>query len=327
MSPNSLPPLHRGVLLVAGAVVIAAGLHAAAGTVNLVLISVLLAMSFSPIPDFLRRRGMKPVPAVVVAILAVIVGGVVVLGTLAGALTGLQEKLPVYQTALTGLIGHVEEWLTKHHVNLHKIPTPDTARIVALVGDLVSGSLQAMGYGLLVLILVAMILFELPTRLDGDHPASKFRDRFDAVSISVRRFVELTGFLGAAQAGLSLLVMLAVGTDFAFVWAVLFFLLGFVPFGFAIGIIPALIVTLLAYGTTRAVVLLVILMVINTICDNVVRPKLMGKGLGLSPLIVTLSLIFWSLVLGPIGAILAVPLTIAMVTVAPRYFGDSSSEG
>jgi predicted PurR-regulated permease PerM len=267
---------------------------------------------------------MKPVPAVVVAILAVIVGGVVVLGTLAGALTGLQEKLPVYQTALTGLIGHVEEWLTKHHVNLHKIPTPDTARIVALVGNAVSGALAAIGYGFFVLILVALILFELPARLAGDSPASPFRDRFDEVSVSVRRYVELTGLIGAGQAVLNFLVMAAVGTDFAFVWGALFFLLSFVPFGFAIGILPALIVTLLGLGTTRALVLLVALVVANSICDNVVRPKLMGKGLGLSPLVIMLALIFWSFVLGPIGAILAVPLTIAMTTVAPLLSRDAA---
>jgi AI-2 transport protein TqsA len=72
------------------------------------------------------------------------------------------------------------------------------------------------------------------------------------------------------------------------------------------------VVTLLEHGVSRAVVLFVILFVANLIADNVVKPKVMGEGLGISPLVIVLAFLFWAYVLGPMGAILAIPLTIAL---------------
>jgi AI-2 transport protein TqsA len=116
--------------------------------------------------------------------------------------------------------------------------------------------------------------------------------------------------------------MFAVGTDFPMVWAVLLFLLNFVPFGFAIGMIPPLALTLLEHGVSRAAILLGVLLVSNLLSDNVVKPKLMGSGFGLSPLLIVVSLMFWAFVLGPVGAILAVPLTITITTLAPFFTGE-----
>jgi predicted PurR-regulated permease PerM len=182
----------------------------------------------------------------------------------------------------------------------------------------VGAALGALGYSVFALILVALILAELPDTAGQARPAHSIRSRFDAVGSGVRRFVGLTGMIGAVQAIVNLLVMLAVGTDFPVVWAVLFFLLNFVPFGFILGMIPPLIVTLLEQGPTRAGILLGVTFVANIISDNVVKPKVMGSGLGLSPLVIVCSLMAWSFILGAMGAILAVPLTIALSLLIPR---------
>jgi predicted PurR-regulated permease PerM len=317
MTTASPTPLSRTVLLTAGIVVIAAGLHAAAATVNLLLISVLLAMSASPIAYFLERRGMKHGGAVMLTVLVALVGGGLVVGALAAGLSGLQAKLPTYQEALTGLLSGVEGRLAARGIDLHESIKPDTARMVEIAQRVVGGALSALGYSFFALILVALILLELPARAESDAQAGGIRGRFDQVSVGVRHFVALTGLLGAGQAAVNLLAMLLVGTDFAVVWGVVFFLLNFIPFGFAAAMIPPLVLTLLAHGTGPTLFLLAVFVVGNTISDNVVKPKLMGKGLGLSPLVIIVSLMFWSLVLGPVGAVLAVPLTIALTTMAP----------
>jgi len=322
MPPTTVPPLYRTVVFAAGVVVIAAGLHAAAGTVNLVLISVLLAMSISPITYFLQLRGLKHGAAVMMTVLLALVVGVLVVGALAAGLSGLQEKLPVYQEAMTGLLSRVDVQLAARGINLHDTLKPDTARIVAIAQRIVGGALGALGYSFFALILVALMLLELPSPGTAGAPATGIHGRFDQVSVGVRRFVALTGLLGAGQAVVNLLAMLLVGTDFAVVWGVVFFLLNFIPFGFAVAMIPPLVLTLLAHGTAPTLVLLAVFVVGNTISDNVVKPKLMGKGLGLSPLVIILSLLFWSFVLGAVGAILAVPLTITVTTLAPFFAGD-----
>ena len=283
MSTIALPPLHRTVLLGAGLVVIAAGLYAASATVNLLLISVLLAMSVSPIPYLLQRRGMKHGAAVMLTVFGALVMGALLVAALAGALSGLQAKLPAYQEVLSGLLAGLDARLTARGIDVHQALKPDTARLVQIAQRIVGGALSALGYSFIALILVALILLELPVRLEGEAEAGGIRGRFDQVSVSIRRFVALTGLIGAGQAAVNLVVMLLLGTDFAIVWAVLFFLLNFVPFGFAIGLIPPFAVTLLEQGPAKAAVLFGVLMVANLISDNVVKPKLMGSGLGLSP--------------------------------------------
>ena len=325
MPTTALPPLHRNVLLGAGLVVIAAGMHAAAATVNLVLVSVLLAFSASPLTAMLQRRGLKHGMAVLLTVVGTLVGGLILLGALTAALRGMEEKLPAYQAALTQLLGGADAKLTARGINVHEMFKPDPERIVAIAQRVVRGALQALGYGLFALILVALVLVELPTRPDDYLPTGSARDKFEAVGASVRQFVGLTGLIGAGQAVVNLVIMLAVGTDFALVWAVCFFLLSFVPFGFAIGMIPPLVVTLLEHGVSRAVILVVVLMVANVISDNVIKPKMMGKGLGLSPLVIVLSLMLWSFILGPVGALLAVPLTIAITMIVPGLAGGATA--
>jgi AI-2 transport protein TqsA len=321
MTAGSLPPLYRAFALTASAIIIAAGLHAAAATVNLLLISVLLAMSISPLSYFLEKRGVKHATAVMLTVLGSLVVGVVVVGTLAGALSGLQAKLPTYQAALASLLTGIDTKLTARGIDVHQVLKPDPARIVAIVQRVVGGALSALAYSFFAMILVALILLELPAQKATEAQAGGMRGRFDEVSVSVRRFVALTGLIGAGLAVINLIAMLALGTDFPMVWAVLLFLLNFVPFGFAIAMIPPVALTLLEHGITRAAILLGVLVVSNMLSDNVVKPKLMGEGLGLSPLVIVVSLMFWAFVLGPVGAILAVPLTITITTLAPFFIG------
>jgi predicted PurR-regulated permease PerM len=169
------------------------------------------------------------------------------------------------------------------------------------------------------------MLIEMPFRRKGDQPADSLNERLDDVAISVRRFVGLTGMIGAVQAALNLIAMLLLGTDFPVVWAVLFFLLNFVPFGFLVGLIPPLLVTLLESGPTQAGILLGVLFVLNLIADNVVKPKIMGEGLGLSPAIIVVSLMVWAYILGAMGAILAVPLTIAISRMLPHFMQEETA--
>jgi len=322
MPSAPLSPLFRSTVIVACVVVIAAALHAAAATVNLLLISVLLAMTLSPVTYLLEGRRFKHSSAVMLTVLGALVLGALVVVTLAGALSGLQAKLPTYQAALADLLGGVERWLAGRGVDVHEVLKPDTARILAVVQRVVGSALGALGYSIFALILVALILLELPARKATETKTADIRGHFDEVSVGVRRFVALTGAIGLGLAVVNLVAMLAVGTDFPMVWAVLLFLLNFVPFGFAIAMIPPLALTLLEHGTGRAGILLAVLLVSNMLSDNVVKPKLMGSGFGLSPLLIVVSLMFWAFVLGPVGAILAVPLTITITTLAPFFIDD-----
>jgi predicted PurR-regulated permease PerM len=129
----------------------------------------------------------------------------------------------------------------------------------------------------------------------------------------VREYLVLTAATGLAFSIIVYFFMLLMGTDLALVWAVLAFVMNFVPsIGMLLSLIPPVLLTLLESGWQRAVVILAGFLVLNFVIDNIIKPRIMQRGLDVSPLLSLLSLIVWSFLLGPIGALLALPLTIAL---------------
>ena len=108
-------------------------------------------------------------------------------------------------------------------------------------------------------------------------------------------------------------------------WTVIIFLFAFVPFGFILSAIPPFIVTLLEHGPGRAVLLFVLFFAVNFTGDNVIKPKVMGGGLGLSPLVIVLAVMLWGVVLGPMGALLAIPLTLTLKQILPILTGEGTA--
>jgi predicted PurR-regulated permease PerM len=194
---------------------------------------------------------------------------------------------------------------------------PDVARIMGAVRGVVRAALGLLGYGLFAVVLIVLMLLEMPLRVPEHAPQGSLHRRLDESMRLVRRFVGLNGLLGGAVAIGNFFVMLLLGTDSPAVWAFLSFLFAFVPFGFVISVIPPFLLTLLEQGIGQAGLLFGLLFTLNFIGDNVLKPKVMGGGLGLSPLVIVLSLLLWGFVLGPVGALLAVPLTLTLRQVLP----------
>ena len=129
----------------------------------------------------------------------------------------------------------------------------------------------------------------------------------------VRTYLLWSTVLGLVVAACDYVVMLIVGVPLPFTWAVLAFVANYVPaVGFIFSMIPPLILALLTLGVWEAVVVAVAYAVIAFFFFNVIMPKFAGNAVGLNPTVTFLSLIVWSAVMGPLGALLAVPLTLFM---------------
>ena len=315
-------PLLRLVVLGAGLVIIAAGMKAAASVVNLVLLSLLLAATLSPVPVMLTKRGMGRGAAIGLTVLLSILGGVALVFVLARSVSRLSDNLPVYQASLSGLVDGVTQKLAARGIEVNQALKPNPARIMGMVGSLAGAALNLVGVALFALVLIALFLIELPLFKADDSRPGSLRSRLDSAMLLVRRFVGLNGLFGAVIAVVDLVIMWAVGTDAAVLWAVIAFLFAFVPFGFILSAIPPFILTLLEFGVGRAALMFGLFFVINFIGDNVVKPKLMGSGLGLSPLVIVLALLGWGVVLGPMGALLAIPLTLTVKELLPIFIGE-----
>jgi AI-2 transport protein TqsA len=303
-------------------VIIAAGLKATATVANLILLSMLLATTLYPMPIFLARYGVGRGTAIALTALVAILGGTALMVVLANSVSRLSENLPTYQSALGGLVESLSQRLAARGIMLDEALKPDPARIMGRVGGLLGAALGLVGYGLLAIVLVVLFLIEIPIIQGGGEGPGSVRYRLDQAMRMVRRFVGLNGMIGAVIAVIDLGIMAMLGTDGAVLWAVICFLFAFVPFGFMLSMIPPFILTLLEHGVGRALMLFGLFFVVNFIGDNVIKPKIMGEGLGLSPLLIVISLLVWGAVLGPMGALLAIPLTIAVKEILPILMGE-----
>jgi predicted PurR-regulated permease PerM len=129
--------------------------------------------------------------------------------------------------------------------------------------------------------------------------------------------------LGLLAATGDVILLLIMGVDFALLWGVIAFLFSYIPtIGFWFALIPPTLMALLQFGWQEALIVLIGYVIINTLVDNVISPKIMGSDLNMSTLVVFLSLIVWGWILGGVGAILAVPLTL-MVMFILASFHDS----
>lgn len=314
-------------ILVAGAcfVIVVAGLKAAASIVSVVLLGLLVAQSLSNLPTWLMKKGLKSGLSVLVSILFVLVGGLVLVALFSISTARLADNLPTYQTRLAALRDSVMGFLGGRGIDVSKIAAfqpLEPSRILGAAKVFLGGLASALGTSVLIILIAAVVLFEITEarvqRQRGEQPTT-LAARFDEVTGESRQYIALTGLAGLIQALVNLVILLVAGVDAPITWAVLFFFVNFIPgVGFAIALIPPALLALLESGWQRALIVVLGYWFVNLIGDNVVKPRFFVKGLDISFTTIVFAVVFWSFVLGPAGAILAVPLALSLKKIAAR---------
>jgi len=309
------------ILLVAAAlVIIIAGIHQAQSVLVSFLIAVFLALLGTPPVLWLERKG---IPSLI-AVLLVMTGMVAIL-LIVGAMVGVTinnfySKLPLYQTRLQEQLSIFQSFLeAKGILGMDKVLlgfiNPGavmswTARLLAELGAAFSNMI-------LILLTVAFILFEVssfPVKLRavlGD-PQQVF-PQFTRFISDIERYMVIKTLISLATGILIGVWLFILGVDFPILWGFLAFLLNYVPnVGSTIAAIPAVLLAYLQLGAGSAALVTAGYMAVNFILDNVIETSLVGRRLGLSTLVVFLSLIFWGSLLGPVGMVLCIPLTMTL---------------
>ncbi|HEX6668548.1 MAG TPA: AI-2E family transporter [Gemmatimonadales bacterium] len=303
---------YRLLIGTAAFVIIAAGIREAAELLNSILLAMLLTVTVVPAFDALRRRGVPKGLAVVFTSLLLAGVLVVLLGLLGLSGTRLIQVLPEYQERALSLRNDLERLLLARGIQPERIlslEVVDPNRLLGLAAGFLSGLGQALSQVLLLILIVAFFLAERGIRDQTFDPGGTAA----RVAGDVRQYLVITSLTGLGFSLLVYILMLVVGTDLALVWAVLAFIMNFVPnVGIILSVVPPLLLTLLELGWQRAVVVLAGFLVLNFVVDNLVKPRFMQSGLDVPPLVGLLSLVVWAYLLGPIGTILALPLTIAI---------------
>ena len=303
-----------GVLLtLAALVVIAAGIKAAEQLMVPFLLSAFLA-TIAATPVFWLHRFRVPVGLAIAVVMLGLVVVLVAVGTVvAQSVAGFRERLPTYQAGVADLQQGVFDLLARFGVEM-KTGFIDPGVALGFVGDALQNLVGILSNGFVILLTVIFILAEawsFPRKLhsilaDPDRDVPHFQ-RF---VVNVNRYI---GIKTTVSVGTGVFVSLAlwiIGVDFPILWGLLAFLLNYVPtIGSVIAAVPPVLLAQVQLGAGEAGATLAVFVVVNVVMGNVVEPRFMGRGLGLSTLAVFLSLVFWNWMLGPVGMLLSVPLT------------------
>jgi predicted PurR-regulated permease PerM len=305
------PSLGARLVAAAAAVIVLAGIHAIAPLISILALSILATILLAPVQAELVRRGVPGWAAMLLAV-ALYIAVLGIAGLLvAFGLAGFVRDLPSYRADLETTLSDASTALGGD--GTPTLIDPDAAESVVrgLVDDIV-GVLSTVGYSVFI---VAYLLLEAPRAADrlraAFGPTTTAVERGEALANRLRTYVIARAVLGAIAAVLDTILLLALGVPAALLWGVLSFLLSFIPnVGFILALIPPAILGLLVGGLPVALAVVIGYSVINIAIDYVVQPKFVGGSVDLAPVVVTVSLLFWAVVLGPSGALLAVPMTI-----------------
>jgi len=319
--PNIQKPYTGNLLLNAAAfMVVVAGMRAASSLVVRLLLAFFIAFICGPL-FFQLKKYKVPTAIGIIIVLLVIIGFGSLLGVMVGtSINDFTETWPVYQDKFMRLVSGTIAYLNEKGVEIPRQTVLDVVNpgtIMNFIGGMLTTLTSMLSETLLILITVVFLLLEAAS-VPGKVMAVWGEE--SKTMVELKRFAKVMQRYIAIKTVISLVTglmvgfsMVFVGVDFALLWGLLTFLLNYVPtIGSIIAAVPPTLLAFVQLGWIHALIVLAIFLVINMVIGNIVEPRTMGIGMGLSTLIVFISLVFWGWVLGPVGMLLSVPLTMSV---------------
>ena len=320
MSQETLVRTSGLLVSLAAFVVIVAGMKAAASLLVPFLLALFIAILIASPYNWLQHKGLPAVLALLL-VMSVFVTLVFLIGALVG--TSVQDfsgTFPHYQAQLQAKTAELVTWLGNRglHISGELISSyMDPAKAMKMAANVLSSMGGLLTNSFLILITVIFVMLEAASFPDKWRVASANAEasltRFTAATRNINQYMGIKTLTSLAT-GIAVIIWLGiVGVDYPVLWGLLAFLLNFIPsIGSIIAAVPPVILALIQLGAGSALATAAGFLVVNIIIGTFLEPRVMGKGLGLSTLVVFLSLVFWGWVLGPVGMLLSVPLTIAI---------------
>ncbi|PKG39261.1 AI-2E family transporter [Psychromonas sp. Urea-02u-13] len=312
-----IPASARTALYCAAIVISLAGIKIAAPIVVPFLLSLFVAIICNPAINLLAERKVPRGLAITLVIFFIFSLFIVLGGVIGSSVSGFRSALPSYEAQLSNELDWIIGWMASHNVSISMTEVRgyfDPSKIMGLVTSTLSGFSSVLGNIFLLLLTVVFMLsegqgFAKKLHVAFDDSAETER-RLDHFLTLVNRYMAIKTLISLATGLIIGFVLWLMGVDFFVLWALLAFLLNYIPnIGSIIAAVPAVILTFLQLGLMPATFVIGLFVSVNMIMGSVVEPKFMGRSLGLSTLVVFLSLIFWGWLLGMVGMLLSVPLT------------------
>ncbi len=314
-----LPPPVVTLLGLAAAVVVLGGVRAAQGLAGPIFLAFVLSIAVYPLQAWLRRVRVPGWLALTVTVLVTYAALTAFAGALTLSVLQFADQVPRYSAELDALVRQGEEALLRLGVEESQVNDVLRQLDVNQALAIAVGLVQTVASLLSDLVFVLALLFFVLVDAGGVHTKltavravrPQVAEALARFTHGVRQYLVVTAAFGAVVAALDVALLVVLGVPLPLLWGLLAFLASFVPvIGLVVGLVPPVVIGLLAEGPTTGLLVLVGYLVINNTIDNVVKPKFVGDAVGLSITMSFLSLVVWGFVLGPLGALLAIPATL-----------------
>jgi AI-2 transport protein TqsA len=301
-------------------VILVAGMKAASVLVVPFLLAVFLAIICTPPLFWMQKKGIPSFAGILILMFGVIVAQMILVTLISSSIADFSRNLPFYQDRLISLMQDSMQFLSRYGIDVEADKLTEMfnpSRILKLVANTLNGLGGVLTNTFFVFLTFVFILSEAAGFPNKLRALSKGSDadlsRYSEITAGVNRYLGIKT-LTSLVTGLAITFWLMVqGVDFPVMWGVFAFLFNYIPnIGSIIAAVPAVMLALVQLGPVPAAFAGLGFLIVNTVMGSVIEPRVMGHKIGLSALVVFLSLAFWGWVLGPVGMLLSVPLTMAV---------------
>lgn len=323
-------PVARFLMVTAAFIIVVAGMRAAESLLVPFFLSLFIAIICTPLLSLMKRYRIPSGLSILFIVVIMVVAGLFIGAIVGSSINSFTADIPIYQQRLLVLSLELQEWLSGLGVQIdpqqwREIVNPSAA--LAIAGNTLTSFGNIMTDGFLILLTVMFILAEEVNFIDKFRHASNSSEKtIDALSRfagSINTYMAIKTLVSFATGILVMVALWIIGVDYPVLWGLLAFLLNFIPtFGSILAAVPPVLLAIVQLGFGEALATAALYVTVNIVVGSVLEPRFMGRGLDLSSLVVFLSLVFWGWILGPVGMLLSVPLTI-MVKIALENSPDT----
>lgn len=306
-------------LTAASVVIVVAGLKVASELLRPFVVSLFLAIVSLPVLHWLRRRGLPMALAVLITVLLVLAILLFLLAVVGGSVASFSERAPEYWGQIQSFADQLEEALVERGFPRESVALRKLINAPAVM-DFFTGTVAAIAKTVsrTTLVLLTMVFIFLEAAGFGDKLRAAFPGttgfrRFSRILQEVQEYLVIKTLISLATGLLLGLWCAFWGLDFYALWGLLAFALNYIPnIGSILAAVPPVVLALIQGGFGQGLAIGIGFLTVNMLLGNFLEPNLMGRRLGLSPLVVLMSLAFWGWVWGPVGMLLSVPLTMVL---------------
>jgi predicted PurR-regulated permease PerM len=310
-------PGIRFWIIAASIIIVLTAFKEASFFINILLLAIFItSISLSPL-EWMKRKGIPETIAIIIVIIGILVMFSLIILIIGSSVNNFISKLPFYEEKLNALWVSTHNWMLEYNLiedDYNPLDELNPGSMAGMVGGFLASMGNIFAEALLVFILFIFMIFEAGTfgkKLRFVSPNST--GQTENILYRLRRYFGIKFLTSLATGLLITIALIIIGVDFPVLWGFLAFMLNFIPsVGSFLAAIPAVLLALIQISPLGALITTIVYFAINTLIGNIVEPQLMGRNLGLSPLIVFVSMIFFGFILGPIGMLIATPLTIAI---------------